>query len=306
MSDRGRISRRRHPFWLPASTFYFLSVAIAIGLFFFLWAVLNDGGLESPWIPAGLAASLLMISAVVLREVILSEFRRSMIAKQRRLDNSVLSAPIPLRSESSDVKLTLEKNALLLSDIWRKSEAANVLSSIAESHREVFELCDAYIELASRELPKVGPGSPRIVALMKGKNVTEDLHRSHMLKWAEIEARSFAQAATLSERAATKLTNAKKAQMVVNTALARYPEEASLLDSKTLLDTMVFSLKIASRIEKAEGALDKDDVISAEKHYREAAKILERELNSTESNAALADKIAEELEILSAKIVKRQ
>src|SRR5258705_13830791 len=135
---RGEISRRRRPFWLPASNYYILAASAAIAFFFLVWGILNDGREETPWIPAGLGAAIVLSSAVILRELILREVRNRFLASQRQIDRSVrgISKRIHEREPS---KLTLERNATLLHDISRKSEAAKVLGRYADGHREVFE-----------------------------------------------------------------------------------------------------------------------------------------------------------------------
>jgi len=286
------------PFWLPASNFYFLSAAIAMGVFFLVWAILNDGREESPWITAGLVSSLVLIGAVVLREVVLRNLRRKIFLAQRKLDNSLLSLPISMRSDVQEDKLTLEKNALLLSDIKRKSDAAKVLSKIAESHREVFELCDAYLAVARRELPTVRVGSPRLAAITRGREKVEGVHRHHVLKWAEIEARSHTQAASDKERGNVKLDKAKKALAVVETALSYYPYERNLLDSASALDEMIVSLRVSGWIEKAERAAFKGNYNRAMSNYQDALFYLEREKSNDQHQEELKARLNIELEKL--------
>ena len=208
--------------------------------------MLNDGRNESPWIPAGLFSSVSMIIAIVIREVVMRNRRASIYAAQRRLDSSVLSVPFPAARISDPEKLTLERNNLLIDEIVRKSEAAKVLSRLGESHREVFQLCDAYIETVRRELPHIGVGSPRLAAVRRGRDKAERIHKFHMLKWAEIEAKSNAQAASIAERIDIKLKKAKKALSVVEIASSRYPEDRNLADSRFVLEELVESIK-ASR-----------------------------------------------------------
>ena len=68
--------KQRRPFWLPAISFYVLSVAVAIAVFFLTWAVLIEGGEQNPFIASGLLASLVLIAAVVVREVVLRNARK--------------------------------------------------------------------------------------------------------------------------------------------------------------------------------------------------------------------------------------
>src|SRR5205085_12297228 len=99
--------------------------------------------------------------------IVLRNRRNQFLASQLKIDQSVRG--IAQRAQARDPeKLTLERNAAILREISRKSEAAKVLARFAEGHRDVFELCDEYLAVVRRELPKVAPGSPRPVALLRG------------------------------------------------------------------------------------------------------------------------------------------
>src|SRR5918998_3031894 len=64
----GRPSRGR----MPSSTGYLTgSIIIAVGLFVGLWWILVRGGDEAPWLPAGLAASVVLLVALSAREVVM-------------------------------------------------------------------------------------------------------------------------------------------------------------------------------------------------------------------------------------------
>ncbi|HKX83766.1 MAG TPA: hypothetical protein VJL58_06090 [Pyrinomonadaceae bacterium] len=289
---------RSHPFWLPASTFYFLAAAIAIGVFFLVWAILNDGRDESPWITAGLLSSVWLIAAVVVREVVLRNRRNRIFAAQRRLDNSLRSVPTPIKSDTDPDKLTLERNSLLLEEIKRKSEAANVFGRLSESHREVFILCEAYIDAAHRELPYIRVGSPRLAAISRGREKAERLHRSHMLRWAELEAKNNTLEAAGSERAAVRLEKAKKALNAVDTALTHYPKEKSLGDSKAVLEELVFSIKLSSSIERGERAEANGNVRRALEYFREAELLIRNNVDTTEMAEEIRLRLSDDIERL--------
>ncbi len=282
----------RRPFWLPAPNYYFLAAAVAIGFFFLVWGILNDGGEESPWITAGLVASSVMIGAVILREIILRNARIRFLREQRRLDMTLKSVAITGKNVPAN-KLTLEKNAAIISEIRRKSDAAKVLGKLAESHREVFELCSEYIAVAESELPGVGAGSPRIAALHKGRDFAGEIHRYHMLQWAQIEARSHARNSSDLTKPAEKLNAASKALGVVDLALNHYPAEESLIESRKVLHDLVVSIKVTNLIDKAERASFKGSDSRAAKYYQDALFVLRREGSDglEELNAHIAAEI---------------
>jgi hypothetical protein len=123
---RGEFVRQRRPFWLPASNYYILTASVALAFFFLVWGILNEGQEETPWIPAGVGAAAVLFAAVILREVILREARNRFLASQRKIDQSVRGIARRIH-EREPAKLTLERNASILREISRKSEAAKVL-----------------------------------------------------------------------------------------------------------------------------------------------------------------------------------
>ncbi|MEP6704709.1 MAG: hypothetical protein ABJB34_07880, partial [Acidobacteriota bacterium] len=248
---RGEFARSRRPFWLPASNYYILTASVALAFFFLVWGVLNEGQEETPWIPAGVGAAVVLFCAVILREVILRQARNRFLASQRQIDESVRGIARRI-NEREPAKLTLERNASILREISRKSEAAKVLGRFADGHREVFELCEEYLMAVTREMPNVGAGSPRIAALRRGNEVAGRYHYYHMLQWAEIEARTMTQQASKREKISDKLESAQSALGVVEFALRAYPNETALLDSQKVLHGLVSSIKISDLMEKAE------------------------------------------------------
>src|SRR5438094_5884897 len=57
---------------MPSSAGYLAGAFVAaLALFFGLWWMLVSGGDEAPWIPAGLAASVVLLVALSAREVVM-------------------------------------------------------------------------------------------------------------------------------------------------------------------------------------------------------------------------------------------
>lgn len=266
---RAAHSKYRRPFWLPASNYYILAAATAIGVFFLVWGILHDELDDAPYIPAGLSASVVLGGAVVLREIILRTARDRFLASQRLLDQSLRHAPVRGAVQDPN-KLTLERNAAILHEITRKSEAAKVLGRLAESHREVFVLCEEYMAAAARELPTVGVGSPRIAALRRGSDIAAEYHHYHMLQWAEIQARSLTQDVQKHVKLVDKLGAANEALSVVDIALRYYPDEVRLRDSEELLRRLISSIQARSFVEKAERAKFKGNNKRAISLYEDA------------------------------------
>ena len=294
---RGEISRQRRPFWFPASNYYVLATSVAIAFFFLLWGILNDGRESTtPWIPAGIGAAIVLGSAVVIREVILRSARERFLQSQRQIDRSVKGI---YRRGSADgpPKLTLERNAAILHEISKKSEAAKVLGRFAEGHREVFDLCHEYLVAVERELPTVGVGSPRIAALRRGSEVAGRYHHYHMLQWAELESRALTQEASSHDKISAKLESAQAAVGILDHALRSYPHDATLIESKKVLLEIVSSAKVADLIEKAERASFKGNEKRALGLYQDALFLISRE--GTDANVDTIQRLNGEIAKLS-------
>lgn len=281
----------RRPFWLPASKFYFLSAAMAMGIFFLVWLILQEGHDETPWITAGLAASLFLIAAVIVREVVLRNVRNRMVTARQQLDRSLAFAPKMYRSRDTAEKLTLERNKAFVAEIRRKSDAAKVLSSVSGSHREVFELCAYYLDLVERELPNVGIGSPRLAALNRGKETALRFHRYHMLQWAESEVRNHTSSEGNSAKWNNQLENAERAYNVIQTALAHYPSEVRLIDSESAIREHLDLIRMSAMVEKGERAASKGDRDGALAAYREALVLSETIADNQEGRKLVIESI---------------
>lgn len=280
---REQNSRQRRPFWLPASNFYVLAAAVTLAVFFLIWGILHDGGEATPFVPAGLGASVVLAAAVILREVILRRVRNRFLAHQKRLDRSVAAAP--RRNDAGDAnKLTLERNAAILKTITQKSLAAKTLSRLSGAHREVFDLCEEYLALTQRELPTVGVGSPRLAAIRRGQGKVQELRHYHLLQWASIEARSLAEEAKAKSRVEERMELVNRALSVVDFAAGVYPNEGQLRESEEVLRELIVSIKVSDLLQKAERSAFKGNKPRAIDHYKEALFELESAGAATTEN----------------------
>ncbi|MEQ1606858.1 MAG: hypothetical protein ABL999_18500 [Pyrinomonadaceae bacterium] len=292
---------KSRPFWLPASNYYVLSVAVSTAFFFLVWGILHDSGEETPWVTAGVSASILVCAAVILREVILRRARNRFLRQQRTMENRVRSAQLrsQINSPRQPHKLTVERNAILLREIEQKSEAAKLLGKFSSSHREVFEMCGEYISLNEHELKSVNPNSPRLAPLLKGRSTVAEFHHYHLLKWAEIETRTLSAEAQSSSRTNDKVEAAQKALGVIDTSLTYYPQEQSLLESREVLQEMIVSIKVSDWIERAECAAFKGDYAKAKSLYRDALFYLGRDNVENVWREEIAIRIDREIESLN-------
>ncbi len=289
-------SRVRRPFWLPASNYYVLSVAITAAFFFLMWGILNDSGEATPWVTAGISASILLCGAVFFREIILRRARNRFLREQRRMYDRGFTGYANTGDTPRQNKLTIEKNVAILSDIKQKSEAASVLNKLSAGHREVFELCGEYLTLNESELKTISASSPRFEPLLRGRAKAAKYHRFHMLRWAEIESRALTGEANTRVNTDEKVEAAQHALAVIESALGSYPAEPTLLESHDLVTEMIVSIKVAYWVEEAERAAFKGDYAAAKSLYRDALFYLARDNVYTEEREQAAVLITAEID----------
>lgn len=289
-------NRYNRPFWVPASNFYILSVAVSIVIFFVVWGILHEGGEQMPWILAGIAAGFALCAAVYLREVVLRKIRREYMLAERKLDYNLRNVPVKKRQPSNFKKMSLQRNAAILKEISAKSEAAKTLGKLSQGHLEVFEMCNEYLAINKVQLQTVGVGSPRLGALRRGKEIAEKLHKYHLLTWAELESRLLTKKANHQVVFSSKIETAQNALDVIFTARQYYPENEKLVESEQALREFVISIEISNWIEEAERAVFKEDYQRAISNYRDALFFLAREDIKNEEAKAIADKINKEIE----------
>lgn len=284
------------PFVLPAISFYFLTLISAVAAFFFFWWVLNDVFVESAWILAAIIAFTSLISAVVLREVVLKIRRNNLLLAQNQLDKNLQKAS--RLAQTDEEKFTLEKNAAFLYKIKLKSEAANVLDLIPDAHWEVFELCEDYLHRTKHELETVRAGSPRLAALTQGRKQVQSLHKHHLLTWSATESKNLLQQAGSAEQFTDKVEIADKALNILDSALRFYPDEVKLIESASAINEFVTSVKLSNWIKRAEAEVFKGNRNKALNHYRDALFYLARDNVRTRERDLIAERINLEIEKL--------
>lgn len=287
---------KSRPFWLPASNFYILAAATAIAFFFFIWWILHEGGEEIPYIPAGIGASIILGGAVFLREVILRRARQRFLMTQKILDHNLNRAGRVSGGQNARKKLSIKQNAAIIEQIKRKSEAALILDKFSEGHWEVFELCNKYLYQNKRELETVGVGSPRLAAFRKGREIVREIHKLHLLNWAEIESRSKLATAKNQLSVAEKLEFTQKAITILDKALEFYPQESRLLESVEAVKEFNSSIKISHLIEAAEKAAFKGEKAEAVNIYRDALYFLNKEPFQNAERRLIEENIIAEIE----------
>ncbi len=289
----------RRPFWLYAPGYYFFASTVAVLFFFFVWTILSEENEETPLFIAAFSAIFILIVSVFFREVLLRKTRRQYLAMENEFRNRAqLIAPPSKLLENGNGKITLEKNARLIKDIQKKSDAARKLKDFADGHLEVLESCREYLTLSGEQMKTAGAGSPRLVGFRRGREIVEELHRFHLLSWAENESLSLTRKARNYVTISDKLNAAQEALSVLNSALEFYPSETSLLESETVLKNFIASIKVSHWVEQAERAAFKGNNKRAISLYRDALFFLAREDVRSEDRDAIAETINTKIESL--------
>jgi hypothetical protein len=153
-------------------------------------------------------------------------------------------------------------------------------------------------------MPKIGPGSPRLAALRRGREIAGDAQRFHLLTWAEIESRRLTQEANNHVTMADKMDAAQRAHRVIESALEFYPHEEALLDSQVVISDLISQMRIGHWIEQAERASFKGQYRKAISLYKDALFYLARERNVADA-PLIAERINAEIDGLKLKSAGR-
>lgn len=286
------------------STFGFLlgATVIAIALFFALWWILVTNGDDSPWLPAGLAASGVMFVAVAAREVMM---RRAWARYTHELELEMGGEKLKsiAVSSRSPRKLNIRTNAASFRDLQQRLAKAEELGAQQpEAHREAYRLCEQYLA-NSEEALRASRIAPDVrVALRAGQERVRGLQKYHMLAWVRSEAQRLTQEAQRRVSVSDKIETAMRAVEVIEGALERYPNEPELRDSLLAVRNFIASVKVAHWVELAERAAFRGRYSRAVARYRDALFYLSRAEMSEEAREEAAKRINYEIETLRARV----
>ncbi len=301
---RGELVRphRGRPLLLSAKNYYVLAILVSVSVFFVSWILMSESGEPMPYVGASLVAVIVLASAVLIREVILRMHESRARAERTRLDKRMRAALkfIP----GDDVKkVSLEQNKAWLEYIRTKSDAAKVLAKIAEAHREVFELCENYLNEISQELNNVTPGSPRIGAFRKGTDKVRAIHEYHLIRWAKIESSQIAVNNNIRGNIDERLAVAARAESAIRYALGHYPNNADLVASHAVVSSTRRMVEAADLTNEAEIAKKRGDLEGALDFFNEALEKIRLDdvvLGSNEES--IVERISDEISSLERKL----
>ncbi|MBA2524782.1 MAG: hypothetical protein H0V18_03210 [Pyrinomonadaceae bacterium] len=271
------------------------AVAAAIALFFALWWMLIVGGDEAPWVPAGLAASVVLLVALSAREVVM---RRAWT--RYLLENSVPEGGVRGSSDKANGSrktYSTSLHAAALATI-RKQSAEAETSSSPDSHLDVFHLCQHYLESTEEALRTNNLPPQKRNALRAGQERVRTLEKHHLLTWARDSSRIITHEAQRRVRVSDKIETANRAVECVDSALKVFPQEHELNESKLAIREFIASVKVAHWVELAERAAFKGHYRRAIDRYKDALFYLELESVKEDVRIAGAERIGREIEVL--------
>jgi tetratricopeptide (TPR) repeat protein len=269
------------------------AAAAAAGLFFILWWMLQAE--ESPWVPAGLAASVVMLVAAFARLLVAMRVRN----QYRHLDRDSHQHAVR-RPTLNEVMHSTSRHAAALRALQKHSVVADE-KDMPEGHREVYDLCTEYLSGADRALQSPALQADGRVALRAGQERVRDLQRHHLLTWARQSARALTHEAQQRVRLYEKVETANRALDCIDQALKAYPGEAELIVSARAVQEFITSNRVAHWVELAERAAFKGYFQRAIDCYRDALYYLGRDAEHSASDEA-AERILKEIDILRARI----
>lgn len=279
------------------SGFMTAAAAASAALFFVLWWMLQ--GEENPWIPAGLAASVVMLVAA---SAWLAVVRRSRV-RHVRDSGEWRGHPRP-RSSGNAIPSTSRHSAALRA-LHKQSMAADAREVSPQAHRELYDLCSDYLSGTDQALQAPSLPTETRLALRAGQERVRTLQRHHLLTWARGSARSLTHEAQRRVRLYEKVETANRALECIDTALRVYPDEEELRISARAVRDFITSSRVAHWVELAERAAFKGYYRRAIDRYRDALFYLTRD-GADQDRETGAERITREIELLRARLATQR
>jgi tetratricopeptide (TPR) repeat protein len=277
------------------------AAAAAAVIFFILWWMLQ--GEESPWVPAGLAASVVMLVAASAREIVVRRsFARYLLDQDKYHERSRESG----ESSSRLVNMqSVSSHASALRVVQKSSVKADASDSNPEAHLESYRLCVDYLASAEETLRSPNLAPENRVALRSGQDRVRTLQKHHLLTWARSSARTLTREAQQRARLYQKVEVANRALDCIDSALKIYPDEEELNESAGAVREFITSSRVAHWVELAERAAFKGYYRRAIDCYRDALFYITRD-TPTDDRGAAAERVTREIELLRARVATQR
>ena len=277
-----------------------VAIIIAVGLFFGLWWILFRGGDEAPWLPAGLAASVVLLVALSAREVVM---RRAWT--RYLLENGISHKPPSRSRESSRSQkrsFSGSVHSAALRAIQKQSSAADAPNSTPDAHLDVAQMCHDYLSRTDEAIRSGSFGSEKGIAIRAGQERVRALHRHHLMTWARGQSRALLHEAQQRARTFDKIETATRAMDCIDSTLRVYPDEPELNESRVAINEFISSVKVAHWVELAERSAFKGHHRRAIDRYRDALFYLTQGSVKDEVRIAGTEKIEREIEQLQTRL----
>lgn len=263
--------------------------------------MLVSGGDEAPWIPAGLAASVVLLVALSAREVIMRRAWTRYLLEQ--------GGEPTARSGERKGSSRRSQSASLLSSAWRVIQRQSIEAdseSNPESHFDVFHLCQDYLTSTDEALRTNNLPAEKRIAIRAGQERVRSLQKHHLLTWARDSSRSLTYEAQQRARTSDKIEAANRALHCLESALKFYPDEVELKESSLAIQEFVGSVKVAHWVELAERSAFKGHYRRAIERYKDALFYLNRETVKEEIRKPGVERIGREIESLQSRLSSQQ
>ena len=292
------------PRMLSAAGYLLTTALMSVLMFAGVWWLFVTAGDEFPWLPATVAASIVLVVSVAAREVFVRrawarytheleiEMSRGEPAK---MTHGLRRAPAPkasVRATSSALRALQQ----------RLAQAEETGARQPEAHLEAYRLCEQHLA-SSEEAMRGGRITTEVrVALRAGQERVRELQKHHLLAWARGAAQQLTHEARLRASVSARIETAQRALEVIGEALRVYPGEPELQDSATAVRTFIASVKVAHWVELAERAAFRGRFTRAVARYQDALFYLSRAEMSEDARDEAAARINREIEMLRARI----
>ena len=286
---------------MPSSAGYLISaILIAVGLFFGLWWILVSGGDEAPWLPAGLAASVVLLVALSAREVVMRRAWTRYLLENGIRERSSSRSHDGSRRQKRGFSSSLHSAALRA--IQKQSSAADAPGSTPEMHLDVAQLCHDYLASTDEAIKSGSFGGEKGITMRAGQERVRALHRQHLLIWARAHSQALTREAQQRARHFDKIETATRAIDCIDSVLRVYPDETELNESRGALTEFIASVKVAHWMELAERSAFKGHYRRAINRYRDALFYLNQDVVKEEVRIAGTEKIEGEIAKLQARL----
>ena len=293
---------------MPSTAGYMLvSVGLSFALFLSIWFILRTDGDEAPWLPAGLAAGFVILTAAAAREVVM---RRAWARYTREMEmamgaGEITRPAVPVLKPAQPLVVNragMQNSIAALRNLQQRLAELDAPATPTEAHLEAYRTCEQHLAATDEVLRSAGGAAELRAALRSAQERVRALQKKHLLLWARGEATRLTQEAQLRVRLSDKIETAQRALGVLDEALKIYPGEQELRDSSGAVRDFIASVKVGQWVEMAERSAFRGKYARAISRYRDALFYLSRADMNEEARAEAAARIQREIEMLRARL----